>query len=129
MEPYPKQIKVYRGDYFYDSFRVRHRVWNPAYNDGLGGWGPGPYRDMSGWTGNFQIRATHDSEAVMGQGDVFIIDQGEILGGVQFSMEHTETESLIRGEAVYDVQLTDPDGRPHTFLAGVALIDPDVTRA
>lgn len=128
MKPYPHQIDVYRGDYFYDTFRVRHRVWNPAYNDGRGGWGPGPYRDMSGWTGNFQIRATPDSATVMGQGQVFVIDQTEILGAIQFSMEADQTELLVKGDAVYDVELTDPDGRPHTFLAGIARIDPDVTR-
>ena len=122
MKPKEHPISIIRGDFFYESFRVRHTVWQQAYNDGLGGWAPGPYRDLTGWTGVFTVSTTQNSADVLRSGNVQILNQNTHPGGVQFSMEDEITTLLPAGILFYRVRLIDLEDRTVTFLYGPATV-------
>lgn len=129
MRPYAKDLELYRGDYFVQTFRLRSRVWNPALNAGVGGWEPGDYRDLTGWTGLFQIRKNADDVTALANGVVTILDQTLFKGSVQYSLEGPAAAELPGGKAYYDVQLTDTSNKPRTFIAGAVNVIKDVSRA
>lgn len=127
MQPYQQDVTSWRGDYYAAAFRVRSRVWNPMLNNGTGGWEPGPYKDLTGWTGDYQLRDDPDTTTAAATGVVEILDQVTYLGGVRYHLPGTAVVDLA-GPYFYDVQLTDPDGNPRTFVAGTHTFDKDVTR-
>lgn len=131
MKPYAKDFEHVRGDYFEYFFRIRGRVWNPALNGGAGGWEAGSYRDLTDWTGIFQVRADLQiATPVMASGVVSFTDQVAVPGGVWLIMEAVESINLaISTTNKYDVQLTDELGKPRTYLSGNFITSGDVSRA
>jgi hypothetical protein len=134
MVPYAQTIEIYRGDYYSQMLRLRQRVWNPILKNGQGDWAPGPYRDLTGWSGIFQIRTQPDQISPAGVGTVTIMDQVQTVGGVTYSIPGTVTQNLepdpnyappgedpgnfLWGWMYYHVKLIDPSGNDYTFLAG-----------
>lgn len=129
MQPYTHPITVYRGDYFSEAFRIRSRVWNQVLNGGQGGWEPGPYRPLTGWSGIFQVRTTPDDTAIAASGTVTLMDQNVLPGSLTYALDAEATATLNGAVYVYDVQLTDETGKPRTFLAGQVTVIKDVSRA
>lgn len=129
MQPYvvPAPIPHWRGDYFSGAFRLRSRVWNQVLNNGAGGWEPGPYTDLTGYTGIFQVRLTEDQTTIDATGTVTVLDQVALCGAVRYSLEGPDTQALA-GLYFFDVQMTDTAGKPRTIIAGQIDFHRDVSR-
>lgn len=123
-------IKIRRGDTKTIFFRVRERVWNSAANGGAGGYLPGPYRDLTGWTVLSQIRETTESAEPTATFAPTLSDQVAVPGGVTLKLAHTITATMTLpiGGGVWDVQLTDAAGDVHTYIAGAVTFEKDVSR-
>lgn len=129
---YPAQydIQLYRGDYFEITLRLRDGTWDGAT------FVPGPYKDLTGWVGQAQIRATPDASTVLATFTVELLDQTvpETKGGVRLFLPDEESAALNAPAAAWDFQLTEPGGsgdpseRVHTYLRGKVAIEKDVTR-
>lgn len=127
MKPAPKDIFVYRGDYFEFWFQIRESV----YNEVTGKYEMGPPRDLTDWTGIWQIRTEDDSLFVV-EGDVTIEDQTieENKGWVLLSLEKEVTINYDEATwQVYDCEMTDDLGKPRTFVEGKVTGDTDVSHA
>jgi hypothetical protein len=124
MKPATQDLYIYRGDFFEFFFRVRTRV----FDLGTSKWIAGDYRDLTGWTGTAQVRATADASTILGSFLATVVDQTVTLGGVYVTMEAGDTASLPVGTAKWDCQLIDVAGKPRTYLAGDVVIAGDVTR-
>lgn len=128
MQPHNEDFTIKRGDYFELTFRIRTRVWDPNLNgDAGGGWVPGDYRDLTGWTGKFMLRQAQDDVAPAVTGTVTIANQSTLKGGVTFSFEGDDTQALL-GDYFYDVELTNELGKPRTFWDGKFTFGKDVSR-
>lgn len=125
MKPYKKNIFIYRGDYFEEWFQVCESVFNPA----TGKYEIGPGRDLTDWTGIFQIRETDDGPLLM-EGTVVFDDQTDeaTRGWVAFVLEAGQTAEVDSTWKVFDVQLTDDLGKPRTYREGGIEMDTDVSR-
>lgn len=130
MIPAPVDITIRRGDTKIVFFRVRERVWNPAANGGAGGYLPGAYRDLTGWTILSQIRETTESASPAATFTATLSDQVAVPGGVTLRLPPATTAGLTLpvGGGVWDVQLTDTVGDVHTYLAGAVTFEKDVSR-
>lgn len=129
MTPWPKDIKIKRGDTKEIYFRVRTRVWNPALNGGAGGYEAGPYRNLTGWTVLAQIRATQDSATPLAEFDATLSDQVADTGGVLLKLSPADTAAIPSGTHGYDVQLTDANGDVWTYIEGEVEVSKDYSRA
>lgn len=130
MKPLSKVWEMVRGDYFDIVFRVRTRVWNPALNGGAGGYEAGDYVDLTGYEGNFQVRATPDA-AVMAQGVVTILEpqaDPDVTGSVLLEIPEAQALLLVPGTQGFDVQLRDSLTRPKTYISGSLIVYADFTR-
>jgi hypothetical protein len=130
MIPYPKDIKVRRGDTKRIFFRVRERVWNPALNGGAGGWEAGPYRDLTGWTVLAQIRETTESAEPTATFTTTLSNQTTTPGGVELKLAPAVTAAMTLPAAGggWDVQLTDLAGDVHTYIEGKVTFEKDYSR-
>ena len=122
MTPAQCDIQLYRGDYFEMTLRLRSGTI-----DGLT-YTPGPYLDLEGWTPKAEIRATVDATTALTSFVTTLLDQADFPGGVHLSLPSASSATLAVPSAVWDVQLTDPAGRVHTYLRGAVAITKDVTR-
>jgi hypothetical protein len=128
VKPTVHDIEIYRGDTFELFFRVRTRVWNPALNGGLGGYEPGPYRDLTGFTPKAQIRSSAGAADPPALEFVCSLsNQTTTPGGVLVRATPALTEALVIDAGVYDVQLSDGTDK-YTYIKGAVAVDPDVTR-
>jgi hypothetical protein len=124
VKPAVHDIEIYRGDTFELFFRVRTRVWNAI--DQV--WEPGPYRDLTGFTGASQVRSAPDAaDPAALDFVVTVVDQLVTLGGVLVRATPALTAALAISAGVYDVQLSDGTDK-FTYLKGAVAVDPDVTR-
>jgi len=123
MQPAQCDIQLYRGDYFEMTLRLREGTFNgTAYT-------PGAYLDLTGWTPKSEIRATVDTTgSAMATLTAELLDQGTIPGGVHLSLPAAQSAGLTAASAVWDVQLTNPEGHVYTYLRGTVTITKDVTR-
>ena len=129
MEPAKKDITIRRGDTKEIFFRVRTKVWNATTSL----WGPGPYKDLTGYTIASQVRQTKGANTTLLDFDVTIGNQADVTNGrgaVLLKIPGSETATVPTNVAtgVYDVQFTEPDGDPFTYLEGNVLFTEDVTR-
>jgi hypothetical protein len=128
VKPAVHDTSIYRGDTYELFFRVRTQVWNPLLNGGAGGLEPGPYRDLTGFTGAAQFRSSPDAvdppELIF---TVTIVDQLVTLGGVLVYASPAQTAAIAISAGVYDVQLSDGVDK-WTYIKGAVAVDPDVTR-
>lgn len=93
-------------------------------------------KDLTGYTGKMQVRATEDSETIALEFFVEIgafsptkIDGTVYPCNVRYEATHTQTAALKNwGLGVWDLQITDPFGRPWTTRDGVAVLEKDVSR-
>jgi hypothetical protein len=129
MQPATKDITIRRGDTKEIFFRVRTKVWNGTTL----AWEPGGYKDLTGYTVAAQVRETKDAVGVLLTFAVTLGNQADLengRGGVLLKIPGSETAAvpLATVTGVYDVQFTEPDGDPFTYLEGNVLFTEDVTR-
>lgn len=124
MQPVLQDIYVYRGDSFDFFFTVYNRVWDA----GTSTYVRGTAKDLTGWTGISQIRATEDAAEPLVNMTVTITDQAVTPGGVLISMTPVQTQPLPTTGGKWDVQLTSNTGAVRTFYRGAVLVDKDVSR-
>lgn len=110
----PTDITIYQGDDFEFQFRVRDASRN--------------YLDLTGSVPAAQIRASTLSDVVLADFDAQLADQAVSPGLVTLSLTSLQTAALDTGTKVWDVQITDPDGKVTTYLFGAVTIKPQVTR-
>lgn len=126
MIPAPVDITLRRGDTKLIFFRVRQRTWDNA----LGKWVPGAYRDLTGWSVLSQIRVTADApDPPLATFSVTLSNQATTPGGVTLRLAPAVTSALDLPEGgVWDVQLTDGAGDVFTYIAGAVSFEKDVSR-
>lgn len=124
MIPAVSNIKFVRGDSYSKFGRVRTKVW-----DGVQGiYVPGPYRDLTGWTGLAQVRASVDSATVLFEFDVELGNQGTTLGSFFIKALPEYTKDLTVLEGVWDLEWTTSTGEKLTYASGTVELIPDVSR-
>lgn len=116
MTPLPWPIEIYRGDSFDEAFRIRDEDPEELFT-------------LTGMTGRAQIRPSADSTgAPLATFTVTLMDQTEVPGGFVLYLPPSESENLLPGTAVWDVEFADATRTVvHTFLAGPVTITGDVT--
>lgn len=102
---------ITRGDYFH-----RHTFVLSGPDDPL---------SFAGWTAKAQARAAFDADEVVIDFDCGIDDDGNPW--IEADGDKTAGVGAL-SELVWDLELTDPDGKPYTWLGGTITIDKDVTR-
>ena len=129
MKPLKKDIEIRRGDTFELFFRVRTRVWNPALNGGAGGYEPGPYRDLTGYTVTSQFRSSEDAADPALTFTCTLTNQTTTPGGVLVRATPAQTAALTIFAGGYDVQLaTAGMVDAWTYIEGTVTVDKDWTR-
>ena len=86
--------------------------------------------DLTGYTAEMDIRATYDDLTTIIQLDTTNgrITLGGTAGTVQLSISATDTAALSFESAVYDLELTAPDGTVTRLMEGGVSFSPEVTR-
>lgn len=114
-------LTLYEGDSVSFSFRARSRTSTG---------GPGPYYDLTGCTPKAQIRFSEDDETVVAEFTAVLGDQtdSDEKGMVKLSLTSAQITDWAAEEAVWDAQVTWPDGRVQTFLKGKVTVVKEVTR-
>lgn len=124
MIPATHNITVRRGDTFSMFCRARDKVWDPVNSVYV----PGDYKDLTGWTGSCQLRATEDSAEVVVTATVVLGNQTTTPGSFFVNMADDVTATIAVNNGVYDVQFVTPAGETYTFLGGTWTLSKDVTR-
>lgn len=129
MKPGVYNLETRRGDTFRRTVRLRERLWNPALNDGAGGYESGAYLDLTGYSApKAQFRETKLDPTVALELTCTILTQsGDTLGGVRFYATDTLMSALDKASYVWDFEMLNPDGDRDTYLAGTVTNDLDVT--
>jgi len=130
MIPAEKNIVIRRGDTKEIFFRVRTKVWN----SGTSSWEPGPYKDLTGYTIESQVREAKSSVTVLLTFTIILGDQGDPVDGrgavlMRIHGSLTAAVSTAIAAGVFDVQFTEPDTDPYTYIEGTVEFTEDVTRA
>lgn len=125
MIPAVVDIEFTRGDSFSKFFRARDRVWD----EGEGAYVPGPYKNLTGWTGLAQVRATLDSSEVLFEFTVTLGNQGTTPGSFYVECIPATTQSLSVLAGVWDLQWTTAAGKVYTYAKGAVKLNKDVTHA
>lgn len=81
-------------------------------------------RDLTGWTGAMQIRATADATVVLAEADVTI---AVVSGTVTATIPDTDTDTMTWRSGVYDLIITDGT-ETDTLAEGAARFKRSVTR-
>lgn len=85
--------------------------------------------DWTGWTGQWQIRSTHASNAVILSGDESAGLEFGTDGRFTLRAPATATAALTAPQTgVIDVRLVDPDGAVFRQVEGSVFVSPAVTR-
>lgn len=82
-------------------------------------------QDATGWTARGQIRQTIADAAVAHELDANLTVAGPNL---TIAIPGDVSSTWAWREGVYDIKLTDPNGKPGRFLKGRVVVDPAVTR-
>ena len=119
--PESRNIDIYKGDTYGFSFRLRDRTPTGAR---------GAYVDLTGCTAKAQIRSTEDTPTVLVEFTASIPNQtvAENKGRVNLALTPAQTAALTFTKAVWDVQITFPDGVIRTYLKGAVTLTKEVTR-
>jgi hypothetical protein len=124
MIPGVSNLEWVRGDSYSKFGRVRTKVW-----DGLtSSYVPGPYRDLTGWTGLAQVRESVDAPAVLFELAVTLGNQGTSLGSFFLTATPADTADLTIFEGVWDLQWTTNAGEILTYVGGTVTLKKDVSR-
>lgn len=130
MKKAPYNIEFVRGDSYSLFGRVRTKVWDSAANDGVGGYVPGPYRDLTGWTGRAQVRASLVTTTVLFSFTVELGNQVTTPGSFFIKAVPADTENLsdLQLKGVWDLEWTSPTGEVVTPIGGSVTLEGDVSR-
>jgi hypothetical protein len=85
---------------------------------------------LTDFTARMQIREDKESDVVL----VDLDSDGHGLtingpaGSILLELSSAQTETFPSGDLVYDLKITDPDGKSHRFIEGTATVDRAVTR-
>lgn len=120
------KIEFVRGD----SYELFGRAQTKVFNSGTGLYEPGPFRDLTGWTGRAQARVAIVTTSVLFSFDVTIGNQSTALGTFFLSALPAYTKNLTDAQlkGVWDLEWTSPDGKIITPVGGTFELDPDVSR-
>ena len=80
--------------------------------------------DVTGWTARGQIRHCTDSDVLLDLADRLEPDGTT----VELAIPAEVSSAWVWRQAVYDIELVDPDGRPTRLIAGHVLVSPEITR-
>lgn len=110
-------LEIYRGDDFERPIFLREKEVP----------GPGPYIDLTGWSGRAMYKAKVGDTTPVISFTVTILNQGSFLGGLTISLTKAQTAALTTFKGVWDLELTDDDGNTTTYLKGDVEVNKDVT--
>jgi hypothetical protein len=122
--PAPVNIAFVRGDSYSKFGRVRTKVWDATAQAYI----PGPYRDITGWTGLAQVRATVDTATVLFEFTVTVGNQETVPGSFFLTAAPAVTAALTTLAGVWDLQWTTDTGEVYTYAAGTVTLTKDVSR-
>lgn len=131
MLPGPQDLTMQQGDDFTFVFRIRQKVWD----EGTGTYVPGPYQNLTGFTGASQMRPAPGDPVVLADFTVTPDpDQVNNTGIVIMTLDSAVTTTLdptptVAERYYWDVQLIDAGGKISTYLSGRVNVLPEVTRA
>lgn len=80
--------------------------------------------NLADYTGAAQLRKHYTSNSAID----FEVSLSASLGTVTLSLTANATSQLSAGRYVYDVELTDSQGRISRIVEGIATVSPNVTR-
>lgn len=116
MIPLDRPITIYQGDDFDETFRLYDEDPNVLFT-------------LTGMTGRAQIRASENSETLLAECTVTLLDQAEVPGGFIVTLTPTQTGAIPSGPAVWDCQFSNAGGTVvDTYLKGAVDVIPEVTR-
>lgn len=129
MIPTLKNITIRRGDTKELFFRVRTKVWDDVELKFV----PGPYKDLTGYTIESQVRESKSSPSTLLVFGVTVGNQADPesgLGSVLLKLTAAQTASvpIEITSGVFDVQFTEPDTDAFTYIEGTVTFMEDVTR-
>ena len=124
MIPAPHNITIKRGDTFSLFARARDKVWDAIEGEYV----PGPYKDLTGWTGLCQLRETEDSATIVATATITLGNQVTVPGSFFMTMSKTITAAITVVTGVYDVQFTTGAGEDYTYVGGTWQLSKDVSR-
>jgi hypothetical protein len=119
-------IEFVRGDSYSLFGRVRTKVWDSETSTYV----PGPYRDLTGWVGRAQVRATPASTTVLFTFDVELGDQQAAPGSFFIKAQPSDTAALPDNQvnAVWDLEWTSTTNEVITPIGGTVKLEIDVSR-
>ncbi len=124
MIPAPHNITIKRGDTYSLFARARDKVWD-AIN---GVYVPGDYKDLTGWTGLCQLRASEDAVEIVATPAIVLGNQGTTPGSFFMNMTAAQTAGITVIQGVYDIEFTTPAGEVYTYLGGTWSLSKDVSK-
>lgn len=80
--------------------------------------------NLTGYTGQAQMRRHYTSTTAY----AFTVSVNAIYGEVTLLISANTTDRITAGRYVYDLELTDPNGKKTRVIEGIATITPQVTR-
>lgn len=125
MIPASYTIRFTRGDDYRLKIRVRSHTWNPVTEV----YDPGPYINLTGWTGKAQARMDPDDAGSPLVEMLVTFDANQVAntGTMFIEMADTQTATIPDG-AVWDLELVDTAGEKHTYMSGKMKVKKDVTK-
>lgn len=123
MIPAVVDIEFTRGDSYSKFFRARDRVWDA----GTSSYVPGPYKDLTGWTGLAQCRATIDDASVLFLFTVTLGNQITTPGSFFVTAAPAITKDLTTFVGVWDLQWTTNTAEVYTYCGGKVTLKKDVS--
>jgi hypothetical protein len=84
--------------------------------------------DLTDWTAVLKARrAAADSTPFLDLDETDGITLGDVAGTIEIELDAETTSALTWRRAVYDLKLTDPDGKATLLLEGVVIVIPQVS--
>ena len=80
--------------------------------------------DLAGYTANSQMRKWYTSSNSLS----FSTSINTSIGTVTLSLSSNQTNAIVPGRYVYDVELTDNSGSVSRIVEGIITVTPQVTR-
>lgn len=118
-------IEFKRGDDYELFGRVRTMVWDAGQSKLV----PGPYRDITGWSGLAQVRTSEDATTTMFAFTVALGNQETVPGSFYVRAVPNDTKNLTVLVGVWDLQWTTDTGKVYTYVEGKVTLDKDTSRA
>lgn len=120
------KIEFVRGDSYSLFGRQRTQTWDAGSTSYI----PGPYRDLTGWTGRADVRSDATSATILFSFTVTLGNQATAPGSFFVTAAPEDTVNLSDSElnGVWDLQWTSPTGGIITPIGGAVVLESDVTR-